>query len=53
MGFLIKKPAEEEGKALPAILIGIFVAFGGILFGYASQSSNTMTELFGQNSHGI
>jgi hypothetical protein len=33
MGFLIQKPAEEHGKALPAIVIGVFVAFGGILFG--------------------
>lgn len=36
MGFGINKPAGEEGKALPAILIGVFVAFGGILFGYVS-----------------
>lgn len=34
MGFGITKPPGEEGKALPAIVIGIFVAFGGILFGY-------------------
>lgn len=34
MGFGIRKPADEEGKALPAIIIGVFVAFGGILFGY-------------------
>lgn len=39
MGFLIKKPADEPGKALPAIVIGVFVAFGGILFGYAHPSS--------------
>lgn len=36
MGFGLNKPAGEEGKALPAILIGVFVAFGGILFGYVS-----------------
>ncbi|KAK8007649.1 release factor [Apiospora arundinis] len=28
------KPEHEEGKAWPAILIGMFVAFGGVLFGY-------------------
>jgi len=31
----IKKPADVPGSALPAIVIGLFVAFGGILFGYA------------------
>ncbi|KAK9772129.1 putative Major facilitator superfamily (MFS) profile domain-containing protein [Seiridium cardinale] len=30
----IVKPSSEEGKAWPAILIGLFVAFGGVLFGY-------------------
>ncbi|OAA53458.1 major facilitator superfamily transporter monosaccharide [Niveomyces insectorum RCEF 264] len=30
----LKKPASEEGHAWPAILIGVFVAFGGVLFGY-------------------
>lgn len=34
MGFMIKKPSDVEGSALPAILIGLFVAFGGVLFGY-------------------
>lgn len=38
MGFLRKaslsKPAEEAGKSWPAIAIGFFVAFGGVLFGY-------------------
>jgi SP family sugar:H+ symporter-like MFS transporter len=28
------KPEYEEGKAWPAIVIGVFVAFGGVLFGY-------------------
>jgi len=31
----IKKPADVPGSALPAVIIGLFVAFGGILFGYA------------------
>jgi SP family sugar:H+ symporter-like MFS transporter len=38
MGFLIKKPDGEPGRAGPAILIGLFVAFGGILFGYVFSS---------------
>ncbi|KAI2609210.1 hexose transporter [Hypoxylon sp. NC1633] len=32
--FAIAKPKEEAGKAWPAIVIGLFVAFGGVLFGY-------------------
>ncbi|KAF2995439.1 Plasma membrane low glucose sensor [Neopestalotiopsis sp. 37M] len=31
---LVAKPPGEEGKAWPAICIGMFVAFGGVLFGY-------------------
>jgi hypothetical protein len=34
MGFAIKKPADATGSAMPAICIGLFVAFGGVLFGY-------------------
>lgn len=34
MGFALKKPDDVAGAAWPAILIGLFVAFGGILFGY-------------------
>ncbi|PYI09633.1 general substrate transporter [Aspergillus sclerotiicarbonarius CBS 121057] len=34
MGFLLKKPDDAAGSAAPAIIIGLFVAFGGILFGY-------------------
>lgn len=29
----LPKP-EEAGKAWPAIAIGMFVAFGGVLYGY-------------------
>lgn len=37
MGFLrLHKPADIQGKSWPAILIGLFVAFGGVLFGYES-----------------
>jgi hypothetical protein len=35
MGFALKKPEDTAGSAAPAIIIGFFVAFGGILFGYA------------------
>ncbi|KAL1303110.1 hypothetical protein AAFC00_006548 [Neodothiora populina] len=34
MGFTLKKPADEAGAAWPAVVIGLFVAFGGVLFGY-------------------
>ncbi|KAI0842332.1 high-affinity glucose transporter [Hypoxylon sp. FL0890] len=31
---ILHRPDEEAGKAWPAIVIGLFVAFGGVLFGY-------------------
>ncbi|KAB8294850.1 hypothetical protein EYC80_006811 [Monilinia laxa] len=34
MGLAIIKPVGVPGKSWPAILIGCFVAFGGLLFGY-------------------
>ncbi|GAB1194040.1 general substrate transporter [Aspergillus pseudonomiae] len=34
MGFMLKKPDDATGSAAPAIMIGLFVAFGGVLFGY-------------------
>ncbi|OXV10049.1 hypothetical protein Egran_02189 [Elaphomyces granulatus] len=34
MGLKLKKPDDAVGSATPAILIGCFVAFGGVLFGY-------------------
>ncbi|KAI9835359.1 MAG: High-affinity glucose transporter rgt2 [Thelocarpon superellum] len=34
MGWALKKPEGTPGSAAPAIMIGLFVAFGGILFGY-------------------
>ncbi|RYP52264.1 hypothetical protein DL768_002583 [Monosporascus sp. mg162] len=30
----LSRPADEPGKAWPAICVGLFVAFGGVLFGY-------------------
>ncbi|TKA62552.1 hypothetical protein B0A49_11132, partial [Cryomyces minteri] len=34
MGVLLKKPPNAAGAAWPAIVVGLFVAFGGVLFGY-------------------
>ena len=34
MGFLFTKPQDVPGSAVPAIIIGLFVSFGGVLFGY-------------------
>lgn len=33
MGLMIKKPEHVAGSAAPAIIVGLFVAFGGVLFG--------------------
>ncbi|KAL2812629.1 general substrate transporter [Aspergillus granulosus] len=38
MGLLFEKPKGTAGKAWPAILISGFVAFGGILFGYDTET---------------
>lgn len=32
--FQLKKPEGEAGAAWPAICVGLFVAFGGVLYGY-------------------
>ncbi|KAL1582719.1 hypothetical protein WHR41_08584 [Cladosporium halotolerans] len=34
MGIRLKKPDDVAGAAWPAIAVGLFVAFGGVLFGY-------------------
>ncbi|KAJ5778378.1 general substrate transporter [Penicillium odoratum] len=34
MGLMLKSPEGTPGKSWPAILIGCFVAFGGVLYGY-------------------
>jgi hypothetical protein len=45
MGFALKKPAGVPGKSWPAILIGMFVAFGGVLFGYGIPLSDAWPSL--------
>lgn len=34
MGLMLRKPEHVAGSAAPAIMVGLFVAFGGVLFGY-------------------
>jgi SP family sugar:H+ symporter-like MFS transporter len=38
MGLALKKPDGVAGSAAPAILVGLFVAFGGVLFGFVLSS---------------
>lgn len=38
MGLMLKKPDHVAGSAAPAIIIGCFVAFGGILYGYVGAN---------------
>jgi len=40
MGLALKKPEGVPGKSWPAIAIGMFVAFGGVLFGYDTGTIN-------------
>lgn len=44
MGFMLKKPDGTAGAAWPAIVVGLFVAFGGVLFGYGRVSSWSLTD---------
>ncbi|KAK7725944.1 Plasma membrane low glucose sensor [Botryosphaeria dothidea] len=46
MPFLLKKPADTPGSAFPAIAVGLFVAFGGILFGY---DTGTIGDILGMD----
>lgn len=44
MGFMLKKPSDEAGAAWPAIAVGIFVAFGGVLYGSVHLHKNEFLE---------
>ncbi|KAI0477330.1 general substrate transporter [Xylariaceae sp. FL0804] len=44
--FAVNKPQQEAGKAWPAIAIGFFVAFGGVLFGY---DTGTISGILGMD----
>ncbi|KAF2146940.1 uncharacterized protein K452DRAFT_348575 [Aplosporella prunicola CBS 121167] len=44
MGIMLKKPEEAAGSAVPAILIGLFVSFGGVLYGY---DTGTIGDILG------
>ncbi|KAI6894664.1 putative transporter [Hortaea werneckii] len=46
----INKPADEHGAAWPSILVGLFAAFGGILYGYDTGTISGIQEMdFWQN----
>jgi len=34
MGVMLQKPEGVAGSVVPSIIVGLFVAFGGVLFGY-------------------
>lgn len=45
MGIALKKPDDEPGAAWPAIVIGLFVAFGGVLFGYDTGTISGILQM--------
>lgn len=45
MGLLIQKPEGVAGSIMPAIIVGLFVAFGGVLFGYAFDNQQEVVVL--------
>jgi uncharacterized membrane protein YjfL (UPF0719 family) len=44
MGLILKKPEGVAGSTAPAIIVGLFVAFGGVLFGYAALLSSSAQD---------
>ncbi|KAI1270437.1 high-affinity glucose transporter RGT2 [Xylariaceae sp. FL1019] len=45
MGFAIARPEHEAGKTWPSIAIGLFVAFGGVLYGYDTGTISGILEM--------
>jgi SP family sugar:H+ symporter-like MFS transporter len=43
--FSVAKPEGEAGASWPAIVIGLFVAFGGVLYGYDTGTINGILEM--------
>lgn len=39
-------PKGEAGESWPAIAVGVFVAFGGVLFGYDLELSSTPQNVY-------
>ena len=39
MGFGIQKPRGEAGSAWPSIMVGMFAAFAGVLYGFDTGES--------------
>jgi len=44
MRLAIQKPDDVVGATWPAVLVGLFVAFGGVLFGYHRRSRLSWTS---------
>lgn len=42
---LLGKPSDEPGAAWPAIMVGMFAAFGGILYGYDTGTISGIQEM--------
>jgi SP family sugar:H+ symporter-like MFS transporter len=44
MGLMLKSPEGTPGKSWPAILIGCFVAVGGVLYGSVANLPATQIQ---------
>jgi SP family sugar:H+ symporter-like MFS transporter len=42
---MFKKPEHEAGAAWPGIVVGLFVAFGGVLYGYDTGTISGILEM--------
>ncbi|GAM88482.1 hypothetical protein ANO11243_065150 [Dothideomycetidae sp. 11243] len=45
MGMMLRPPPGAAGSAAPAIIVGLFVAFGGILFGYDTGTIGDILDM--------